>query len=318
MLIEVVVPGWEHECCGEAFAVGATVAFRLHAAPPAAAGAGAGAGAGRPGAQNGPRTGLPLFIEEHHGQTPDDVPQWEVPGRVLAIEAVRYGRRERPGQPRVFEWDEDERSAHPLDAVAARAQGPDEYCVTLEVGDGAALPEYRRSGEDVTHERLRLEAIARAERRAVDPVGVRLAALADRLEEEWGEAGMMGRSSTGANLSFTPHPQGAALSWSRSDAADDAIGVELGGGRFGLGADDDGVRMLEAFVEAAATGHVQERVRETPEGVEFTTEVLGGNGVLFSATRTANVFRSGDFMAIAGPVRERLERGDHRWAPWRG
>ncbi|MBF4571584.1 hypothetical protein ITJ64_03560 [Herbiconiux sp. VKM Ac-1786] len=309
MLIEVVVPGWEHACCGEAFAVGDAVAFRLHAAPPADAGT---VGPG------GPHTGLPRFVEEHHGQTPEDVPQWEVPGRVVAIEAVEYGRRERPGQPRVFEWDEQERSAHPLDTVAARAQGPDEYLVTVQVDDGAALPEYRRSVEDVTHERLRLEAIARADRRAADPVGLRLGALADLLEEHWGEAGVIGRSSTGANLSFTPHRPGAALSWSRSDAADDAIGVALGGGRFGLGADDDGVRMLEAFVEAAATGRVQERVRETPEGVEFTTEVLGDHGVLDRAIRTANVFRSGGFMAIGGPVRERLERGDHRWAPWGG
>ncbi|NQX35963.1 hypothetical protein [Herbiconiux sp. VKM Ac-2851] len=259
---------------------------------------------------------MPLFIEEHHGQTPDDVPQWEVPGRVVSIEAVRYGRRERPGQPRVHERDEDERDAHPLDTVAARAQGPDEYRVTLEVDDGAALPEYRRSVEDVKQERLRLEAAHRAERRAGDPVGVRLAALADHLDQHWGDAGVTARSSTGAHLSFTPHAAGAHLSWSRSDAPQDALGVELGDGRFALAADDDGVRMLEAFVEAAATGQVQERVRDIPEGVEFTTEVLGGGGVLHSATRTANIFRSGDVM-VARPVKERLDRGDHRWAPWR-
>lgn len=305
MLIEAVVPGWEHECCGEAFAVGATVAFRLHAARP------------EPETATEAVPHVPVFIEEHHGQTPEDVPQWEVPGRVVTIEAVRYGRRERPGQPRVHEWDEGERDAHPLDTVAARAAGPDEYRVTLEVDDGTALPEYRRSAEDVTQERLRLEAVHRAERRSADPVGVRLAALADHLDQHWGDVGVIGRSSTGADLSFTPHAAGAHLSWSRSDAPADSIGVELGGGLFGLGADDDGVRMLEAFVEAAATGRVQERVRETPDGVEFTTEVLGGDGVLDSATRTANIVRSGSFTAIAGPVRERLERGDHRWAPWR-
>ncbi|MCS5715487.1 hypothetical protein NVV95_13130 [Herbiconiux sp. CPCC 205716] len=317
MLIEVAVPGWEHACCGEAFAVGAPRTFSLLAAPPVSGGPTPFTGGPTP--FTGKPTPLPRYREEHHGQTPADVPQWEVTGLVVAIEAVEYGSRERPGRPGVHEWSEEGRRAHPLDTVAARASGPGEYLVTLEVDETVALPGYRLSVEESEHERLRLEAVARADERAVDAVGVRLSRLADDLERRWRGHGSVGRSANGANLSFRPHGPGAILAWSRSDAPSDGVAVQLGDGRFGLGADDDGVRMLEAFVEAASAGRVQERVRETVDGVEFATEVVGERGaddVLERATRTAQVLRSGTMVAMAGPVRERIERGDHRWAPW--
>ncbi|MDR6865941.1 hypothetical protein J2Y69_000526 [Microbacterium resistens] len=127
MRIEVVVKRWEQACCGAAFRVGDDVIWNLLAADPAST---------TPG-------GLSRFEEEHHDQTPDDVPHWEVTGTVRSIRGVSYPRIPVRAERRSFTLDTAHPATTPLSEVEeASGAGLSKYWVELDVADECELPPF--------------------------------------------------------------------------------------------------------------------------------------------------------------------------------
>jgi hypothetical protein len=147
MQIEVEISDWEQACCGSPFGVGDQTTWTVFAAAPSKSSAGA----------------SPHFREEHHGETPHNVPHWPITGTVVAISGISYPVIPAPGNPGVMTSDRSTPRTHPLMAVAGAvhvdADGTTyrdareatsgqvdvecaEYRVLLELPDGTPLPEY--------------------------------------------------------------------------------------------------------------------------------------------------------------------------------
>lgn len=304
MRVEVVVSGWEQACCGELFRIGDRVDWNLFAADPADA------PEGRP----------PRFVEEHHGQIPDDVPHWSVAGTVHAITGVDFPDVPVPGHLH-HEWDRARPRHRVLASVGAGHDGEcDEYLVELDLPDDAVLPSYVLSAETVAQRGRDAEAGDLALARMRDDVGVLLEALADYAHHRFGDVARIDRSAVSSAVTIEPHRAGAAaVRWARVDADGvDGISVRVGDGSWRFPAAPAHVEVLREFLDAAAAGRVGELVR--PRGGpprRLVTEVSAEDGTTWTATTPYTQVGIGDgAVLVDGSLRQRVQRGDHRYAGW--
>jgi hypothetical protein len=217
MRIEVIVSGWEQECCGTPFAVGGEATWQLLAEVPSMA----------------VHPELPLFRDEHHGQTEPEIPHWGVSGTVRAITGVTFPDIEMPGHARTFTSDRSHPMSQPLESVGQSVDDEvSEYHVVLDVPEGTALPAHAASAEET--ERNSYEARQAEVQRVwlADEVGQILEAHADYAEVHFATTARMLRATNESAMTLEPHADGAAaVRWARSDSPDrDGIHVQIGEG----------------------------------------------------------------------------------------
>lgn len=304
MRVEVVVAEWEQACCGEPFRVGDAVSWGILAVDPGDAAAG----------------GVPRFAEEHHGQTPDDVPHREVPGIVRAIAGVAYPAVSVTGEPRSFTLDTRHPRTTPLQSVEKGSdEGFTEYLVTLDVADDAQLPEFRLSASAVAQREDDERAARRDRMRLRDAVGAVLEEAADRAEREYRGVARIARESARSAVTIEPHVVGAtAVRWARSTHEEDGIGLHTGEGSWWLPATVEHARLAMVFADAAATGRVVERVvHRGGMNARLDTRVEAEDGRSWTASTQVEpaVLGEGRF-AVFGDAWERVERGDHGYRAW--
>ena len=313
MRILVEVSEWEQACCGSAFRLGDTVTWTVFAADPASS----------------PAADLPRFVEEHHGQTPEEVRQAEVTGRVLAITGVRYPELPVPGEPRSFVVDAERPTSTALSAVGAGSSGVDDvestaepffdYVVELEVADDCVLPEFVVSEATRERERAELRDAERNRERMHDPVGVVLEAAAEYAETTFGAVASIVRDGTRSAITIEPHRAGAAaVRWARSDHESDGIGIHTGDGSWWLPATVENAGLARVFLDAAAAGRVTEEVVDREGAAKrCDTWVRSDDGRRWvSSTDVDPVVGDGDVMIVLGDVWERVQRGNHSYPSW--
>lgn len=242
MLVEVVINGWEQGCCGASFRVGDQMTWKLHATVPAEV----------------PEGALTGFEEEHHDLTPEEAPQWNVLGVVVAIAGISYPLLPITGQPGSFTWDTE----NPHDTALASVEEPadpvfDQYRVLFDVADDTDLPPYapeeaHRQGEfDTVNRELQHE-------RMHDEIGVLLETFAEQAQRRYGNAADVTRASDRSAVTAEPHRAGAtAINWARSSEANDGITVTVGDGTWLLpatAATAANAGLVGEFLEAAADG----------------------------------------------------------------
>lgn len=303
MRIEVVISGWEQECCGTPFAVGDHMIWKLRATSPSEV----------------PEGALPRFEEEHHDQTPAGVPYWDVSGVVVAITGIRYPLLPVTGQQSTFTWDIEQLHYAAIGSVGKPDDpGFEQYRVVLDVADDAVLPPY--SPED-TDRRTELE--ARIEElnheRTHDGIGVLLESLADRAQSRYGNLARITRASDRSAVTAEPHnPDSTAIHWARSSENDDGIMVSVGEGTWLLAASVLDAGLVGEFLDAAADGRVEEHVRPG-EGKkkQLVTEILGTDGRTWTATTEYKPFEAENgVFAVIGVLWDRVQRGWHKYQPW--
>jgi hypothetical protein len=315
MRILVEVSEWEQACCGSAFRLGDTVTWTVFAADPASS----------------PTADLPRFVEEHHDQTPEDVPQAEVTGRVLTIAGLRYPELPVPGEPRSFVVDTGRPMSTTLSAVGAGSSGVDDeesatepffdYLVELEVADDWVLPEFVVSEATRERERAELRYAEQNRERMHDPVGAVLEAAAQYAEATFGAVASIVRDRTRSAITVEPHRAGAtAVRWARSDHESDGIGIHTGDGSWWLPATVENAGLARVFLDAAAAGRVTEEVVDRDaDAKRCDTWVRSDDGRRWvSSTDVDLVVGDGDLMIVLGDVWERVQRGNHVYLPWRG
>ncbi|MHB1173233.1 MAG: DUF6578 domain-containing protein [Lacisediminihabitans sp.] len=303
MRVEVLVSWWEQACCGVPFRLGDQVSWDVSAADPTAI----------------PEGGFPRFAEEHHGQTPDDVPRAEVSGTVVAIMGLYY--------PRVAVPEKDYALAdtgHPRSRVLQRVGGSDgaeadEYLVQLEIPDGTRLPDFLVSAETLAHRRVTAEVADRDRTRTSETVGARLERLADEVRQGWGRLADIQRSTLSSAVAVRPYVDGGcAIRWTRQeDNGQDCLRIHAGEGVWVFPAGVRFVEVLAEFVAAAAAGRVEEQVR--PLGgppQRLLTVVHAENGYTWTATTPLEQLGSADSFAVAGALWQHAQRGDHDYPPW--
>lgn len=304
MLIEVVVSGWEQNCCGGAFTRGHEATVSIFAADPSEL----------------ERDAPARFIEEHHGQTPDDVPKKEVTGSIARITGVSYDLVRRPGPAPVFERGEKIESPGELDAVAAReTAGFDELRLLLDIADDVRLPHHVVSAESLAAQDRAVREQQLADLRRTDDVGVLLAVIGDEVAEAYSSVATIERSEDGQALTLEPHRAGATgISWARYAPSDtDIIAVNIGEGHFSYSADIKHASDLRELVAATAAGRVREKVRAGDELTLLETIVESAEGRTWTATVTEKPFRpGGGIVLMAGRLAARLSGGDHGYEPW--
>lgn len=300
MQIEVVIVGWEHGCCGKPFAVGAPSTWPLTAIAP------------EPGT-------LPRFLADSHDQTPADVPHWAVAGTVVAITGVSYPRIPVPGMAGTYSADTSAPQPHELTSVAARAEDNcSEYRVVLEVSDGTDLPAYALGAEQTAQRDRDARTADRNRERMTDEVGLLLEALADDAQRRYADLARSIRATEKSAVTLEPHrTDAAAISWSRSaDAHSDGISVQVGDGRWHFPASVDDAAIVRVFLDAAVSGSVEEHVIPADAPQRLETEVLATDGRSWTATVEFRPFAAGGVMAMPGLLWARVQRGEHRYAPW--
>ena len=304
MEIEVIIVGWEQDCCGSPFQVGEPATWNILAAEPNA-----------PHAAD-PQPGTAArFVEEHHDQTPADVPHWKVTGTVVAITGIRYPRIPAPGLTGTYTADLSAPESHPLDAVG----DPDEldfseYRVRLDVPPGTELPAHTLSAEALARQADEARATERNRLRLGDPVGLLLEALADDAEHRYAHLARTSRATGRSAMTLEPRrAEAAAIRWLRSeDEHDDGITVQIGDGSWRLPATD--VALVREFLDAAVHGRVLEHVRPAENPSRLDTEVLAADGRSWTATRTFAPFGAGGI--VAKRLWDRVQRGEHRYSRW--
>jgi hypothetical protein len=307
--IEVIVSGWEQNCCGAAFVRGGEATVSIVALDPSET---------EPDAPA-------RFAEEHHGQTPADVPQWDVTGTVARITGVTREQQRRPWpdpviEDRPFEGSDTIASSAELQEVAARSTGGfGELRLLLDLPDATELPRYVLSEAS----RAAADRAARDHERALlrraDEVGMLLDSIADEAIDAYSSVARIERSAHGTAVSIEPHSAGATgISWSRSASAEaDVIAVRVGEGRFSFAADIEEASQLRELISAAASGRVHERVHPADESTVLETVVESMEGRSWQAAITARPFRlGGGVVAMAGPLADRMRAGDHGYEPW--
>ena len=304
MNIDVVISGWEQACCGGAFAVGERDAWSLHEVAPDSL------------PPDAPRT----FFEEHHGQTPDDVPQWKVEGVVTGITGVSYGSTKVPGTD-VLTRDDATPWVTEIQMVPARGEGLDagEYRVGLEVDDDVALPGYVLSSQL----REQLEKTKREAQlghlRSGDAVGLALRRIADDASARFGTVAEIVDRSDGFALAITPdRSDSVSVVVTRSSGEEsDGISVQLGEGRWQLDATADGVESARQLLDAAAAGRVVDNPQppESPDRID--TVATAESGRSYTSSKPLRIMQLGNGVTMmAGRARELLARGEHHYAPW--
>lgn len=304
MRIEVVMSEWEQACCGRAFRVGEVVTWTLLAADPAQT-----------------ISGPARFREEHHGQTPDEVPHWEVTGTVRAITGVTYPLRPVTGEPRSFVVAVTE-TPHvvALDAVEA-ATGCDvsEYVIEVDVAEGYELPPFVPDPSVAQHHAAMAREAERGRARMADAVGAALESAADHAEAAFGSVADIVRESERSAVTIVPHREGAtAVRWARSVREDDGIGIHTGEGSWWLPATIENAELAAVFVDAAAHGRVREDVvRLEGQNRRLDTRVAGEDGREWTASVTVEPLVTGETMLVWGDW-SRVERGSVTYQAWTG
>ena len=302
----MVVSEWEQACCGSEFRVGGEATWVLSAADPALT----------------PADGLPRFIEEHHDQTAPEVPHWSVTGTVRGITGVTYPALPATGEPRSFVPDTDHPSLTKLSAVeAATSTGFFEYLVEFDIADGCALPGFVVSDWEREQRQTASQETARNRARREDPVGAVLEAAADYAETEFGAVASIVRDVDRSAITIAPHRESAtAVRWARSVHDTDGIGIHTGDGSWWLPATVENAALARVFLDAAASGRVTEEVIDR-DGVakRLDTCVRSDDGQKWVASSDFDPF-FGDkgVMVVVGDAFERVQRGNHTYAPWEG
>lgn len=307
--IEVLVPGSEQACCGAPIRIGDPAGYPMVALDPALDVAGTAGSA------------VPRFLSDRHGQAPADVPQREVSGLVAAITGVSYPSIPVAGQPGTRTAD----TAHPrLHTLSSLGSGDDaglsDYLVLLDVPEDTELPHFVPSTERREQREREARTAGLREARSHDGLGVLLRALADDAERRFGALARILRSEDAAAVTIEPQrTAAAALHWMRSaEEGADGIRVQLGDGVWNLPADQEQAELLREFLDAAADGRVEEQLLPGDDGPgPMRTVVTAADGRSWTATTDRLTrFGAGAVFAMAGPLARRLERGDHRYAPW--
>ncbi|TAJ49395.1 MAG: hypothetical protein EPO52_03725 [Herbiconiux sp.] len=307
MRIEVAVEQWQQACCGDPFAVGDRVAWTVSAGDP----------------DERDPDALPRYSEDYHALIPEDVPSARITGEVVALAAVVYARDEVASGASSFRLDTTRFTTHPLTSVGHGSErmlddDPDTYLVTLEIAEGTDLPAYAL-GDAGAARRRQEESTADLNRaRGGDDVGRMLAALAHEVENRYGSVADITRWADREGCRAVPSRDGAtAIRWTRSDVADqDGIVVTTGDGSWLLDASPDGVAELGEFIDAVAEGRVREAVRRG-EGTLYLldTEVRSSDRTWTSTTEYLGPEPQGVVMVVKR-LWDRVQRGDHTYAPW--
>jgi hypothetical protein len=305
MQIDVVISEWEQACCGIPFRVGDRMTWKILAADPQST---------RPGASV-------RFDEEHHGQTPLDIPHWDVTGVVTSITCVRYPRVAIPGQARTFTWDITRPDSHPVEAVdKSGAIEADQYVIGLSVADDENLPTYRPSAESIIQSERETLTARRNRARARDDIGEALESLADEAQGRFGDVARVSRTEGRSAVTIEPHRDGATIvHWARSDDAEaDGISVHVGDGDWHFEASIANAEVVRLFLDAAASGRVEEHVEfRNSRPHALRTDVHALDGRMWTTTDTIGVHDAGGGVRlIAGYFHKRIQRGDHVYPPW--
>ncbi|KJC65078.1 DUF6578 domain-containing protein [Agreia bicolorata] len=303
MRIEVVVSGWEQHCCGKAFTRGTPATVSIVALDPS---------------QKAPDAPA-RFLEEHHGQTPADVPQWDVTGTVARITGVSYEQRRRPGPHPVFERGDSIVSSSELDGVEARDTGGfGDLHLLIDLDDATALPSYVASEDRRVAAAERAAADQeRARQRRADAVGVVLGSIADDAIAAYSSVARIERYSEGFTVAIMPHRSGTAgVAWTRPTSVDaDGITVSLGEGKFAFPADVEHASELRELIAAAAAGRVHEKVHRGAESTVFATIVESADGRTWTAAINQPI-QAGGIAWMSGHIATRLRAGDHGYEAW--
>lgn len=301
MHIEVSIASWELECCGEPFAPGDRVTWKISADDPART----------------PQGSAPRFVVDHHDSLPDDVPQVEATGTVVAIRGLRYDYRRIPGStvgwtsdftdPYEFPVESSPRSR--TDANRAHA-----YLVTLDVTDGVALPAYVE-GETRARSRRESAAKAAAERELMsDATGTALEAIADLAESLYGDTVTVLRSEERSAATIEPLREGSAgVLWSRSS---EAIFVRVDHAEWTLDATPESAAAVGRLLAAVAEGRVEVVVEETHEStILATTTVMASSDERWTSEESLGSATGGPRFVGKSTI-DRIQRGSVQFAPW--
>lgn len=314
--IVVTVAEWEQACCGAPFAVDGNVEWQLSAADPTA------------GSLPLPEAvrGLGRFVEEHHDQTPADVPQVAVSGVVRAIWGVRYAEVAVPGERATFTIDMARGAHEPLDAVGRGGGGFVEYLVELEVAAGVELPAYVLSEDTVAWRAARARDRDRDVDRMRDAVGVILERAIDEAVARYAGVADIERSPDRGAVTVTPRRSGAVgVRWARSGGDVDGIGVHVGAASWWLNATTTDARSVVDVLAAAARGDVVDDIVLEDGGARRLETRVRVDGIEWTATTgSVPAFRGGaggvggvgGVMLVAGDAWERAQRGRVDYASW--
>lgn len=305
MRIEVVISSWEQACCGAVFRVRETMTWELLAADPAST----------------PATKVPRFLEEHHVQTPEDVPHWEVTGVVRSIAGVSYPSLPVPGARGTSTPD----LLHPTfstlqELTAAPNANFSEYLVELEVADDCALPPFTLSPALVALREAQAAAREHERARLADPVGTVLEATADYAESTYASVAEIIRDQDRSAVTITPHRDGAtAVLWARSTGEDDFINVHTGDGSWRFQATISDAELIAAFLDAAVHGRVTEAPITNAQGetIRIDTQVSTANGQSWVASTNIETMVPGaEVMILTADTHQRIQRGHHSYLAW--
>lgn len=309
--VAVRIVGWEHDCCGEPFRVGATVEWNVRAADPDDA----------PSSHLVPDRvlGLPRLDEEHHDQTPDDVPQVRVSGVVRAIWGGRYPELAVAGERGSFISDAERAEYAELDAVDKGGSGFAEYLVDLELPADLALPAYVLGESERAWREEQEGDRRRAKARMSDTVGLILERAIETAQSRYGDIAEVVRSSARSAVTVSPRRAGCAdIRWSRFDRVDDGIGVHVGAASWWLDATTENAKLVESMVDAVAAGFVTDDVIVEPDGAKrLETHVLVGSREMTAETGSVPPMDGTGVMLVAGDAWERAERGRVEYLAWR-
>jgi hypothetical protein len=328
MRIEVVISEWEQLCCGKPFRVGDRTTWKVLAADPS----------------DSPATALPLFHEEHHDQTPNDVPHWDITGTVVSISGASYPLILAPGNARVMISDRTRPRTHPLTMVDGPAHvdvhentddDPEvdvecsEYRVTFDIPEGTPLPVYRLGVERAAHNQEEQRRAQVDLDRMSDAVGLLLEALADDTKRRYAHVARITRSDSHTAVTLQPLRPGStsarfirvlpATGTSDTTPDTDTVVVMIGDGTWRFPASVETVEVVRDLIDAAAAGSVYEHVGPKTSGRQsLETEVITADDIRRTSIDTVESLKGGTgFAMIAGPQRKRLLRGEHQYTPWK-
>jgi hypothetical protein len=304
MQIDVVISEWEQACCGAPFQVGDQMTWKILAADP----------------RSTPSSAPVRFDEEHHGQTPPDIPHWDVTGVVTSITGVRYPRVAVPGQARTFTWDmarPDARSLQSMDRSGATEA--DQFVIGFSVAEDEKLPWYVPSADSIIQREREALTASRNRTRTTDDVGVVLESLADEAQVRFADVTRVTRTESRSAVTMKPHDDGAAVVyWARSDAEADGISVHVGDGDWHFDASVANAEIVRLFLDAAASGRIEEHVEfrdSRPHALR--TDVYARDGRVWTTADLIGAYDTGvGVRLIAGYFHKRIQRGDHVYPPW--
>lgn len=318
MRIEVFLSGWEQSCCGTDFALGSEVTWQLLAEDPALA-------SRAPSASAPP---LPRYLEEHHGETPDDVPHLPVTGIVRRIRSVVHPTVPEPGEPRSFTADLSHPEFGELSEVARQqldlGPGHHGYLAEIEMPDDWVLPEYVLSASAGLQAEAQRQRIERDRARMADETGLALETTYLYAVDSYGGVAELTRNPDRSAVTVRPHrPHTTSVSWARNSFDHDGILIQTGEGSWTLTATPEHAELVRIFLDAAAAGRIAEEITELGGGgleglrKRLDTVVRSPDGEKWvSSTSVEPIGDGGGVLLVAGDLLQRIERGPHRYAAW--